>query len=100
MFFYKINYLAKQFAFIQRFFVPGEADQIGADMWDYQACTEMIMPMCFDGIADMFEKGLQDISTPDFSTPAFSTMNFSTLEKLNFFLARKKERAFTGAIVI
>jgi len=34
----------------------GEPDQIGADMWDYQACTEMIMPMCFDGIADMFEK--------------------------------------------
>ena len=94
MFFYKINYLAKQFAFIQRFFVPGEADQIGADMWDYQACTEMIMPMCFDGIADMFEKGLQDISTPDFSTPAFSTMNFSTLWLKNsifFWLERKKE---------
>jgi len=34
----------------------GEPDQIGADMWDYQACTEMIMPMCFDGVADMFEK--------------------------------------------
>ena len=37
-------------------FTLGEPDQIGADMWDYQACTEMIMPMCFDGVADMFEK--------------------------------------------
>jgi lysosomal Pro-X carboxypeptidase len=31
-------------------------DQIGADMWDYQACSEMVMPMCFDGKNDMFEK--------------------------------------------
>lgn len=23
--------------------------------WDYQACTEMVMPMCSDGINDMFE---------------------------------------------
>ncbi|CAG0879563.1 unnamed protein product [Darwinula stevensoni] len=23
--------------------------------WDYQACTEMVMPMCSDGIHDMFE---------------------------------------------
>jgi len=32
-----------------------DQDQIGADMWDYQACTEMVMPMCFDGVNDMFE---------------------------------------------
>ena len=32
-----------------------DPDQIGADMWDYQACTEMVMPMCFDGVNDMFE---------------------------------------------
>ena len=25
-------------------------------MWDYQACTEMVMPMCFDNENDMFEK--------------------------------------------
>ena len=25
-------------------------------MWDYQACTEMVMPMCFDNVNDMFEK--------------------------------------------
>jgi len=30
-------------------------DEIGADMWDYQACTEMVMPFCFDGVKDMFE---------------------------------------------
>jgi lysosomal Pro-X carboxypeptidase len=23
--------------------------------WDYQACTEMVMPVCFDGVNDMFE---------------------------------------------
>ena len=33
-----------------------QEDDIGADMWDYQACTEMVMPMCFDGTNDMFEK--------------------------------------------
>ena len=33
-----------------------DPDQIGASMWDYQACTEMVMPMCFDGVNDMFEK--------------------------------------------
>lgn len=33
-------------------------DDIGADMWDYQACSEMVMPFCFDGVADMFEKSL------------------------------------------
>lgn len=30
-------------------------DDIGADMWDYQACTEMVMPVCSDGVNDMFE---------------------------------------------
>lgn len=25
------------------------------DLWDYQACTEMVMPMCTDGVNDMFE---------------------------------------------
>jgi len=35
-------------------------DDIGADMWDYQACTEMVMPFCFKGengkgSKDMFE---------------------------------------------
>ncbi|XP_015110405.1 lysosomal Pro-X carboxypeptidase [Diachasma alloeum] len=28
---------------------------LGADLWYYQACTEMVMPMCADGINDMFE---------------------------------------------
>jgi len=31
-------------------------DNIGADMWDFQACTEMVMPICFKGSpTDMFE---------------------------------------------
>jgi lysosomal Pro-X carboxypeptidase len=34
----------------------GDQDQIGADMWEYQSCTEMVMPMCFKGGKnDMFE---------------------------------------------
>ncbi|XP_037070089.1 lysosomal Pro-X carboxypeptidase-like [Pollicipes pollicipes] len=27
---------------------------LGDDGWDFQACTEMVMPMCYDGVADMF----------------------------------------------
>ena len=30
-------------------------DDIGADMWYYQACSEMVMPFCYDGVNDMFE---------------------------------------------
>jgi len=33
-----------------------DPDEIGSSMWDYQACTEMVMPMCFDNVQDMFEK--------------------------------------------
>lgn len=32
-----------------------QTDDIGADMWDYQTCTEMVMPMCSSGVYDMFE---------------------------------------------
>ncbi|XP_023323387.1 lysosomal Pro-X carboxypeptidase [Eurytemora carolleeae] len=32
-----------------------EEDNIGADMWYYQACSEMVMPFCYDGVNDMFE---------------------------------------------
>ncbi|XP_077578716.1 lysosomal Pro-X carboxypeptidase [Stigmatopora nigra] len=28
---------------------------LGMMGWDYQACTEMVMPMCTDGVRDMFE---------------------------------------------
>ncbi|KAJ8280669.1 hypothetical protein GJAV_G00057550 [Gymnothorax javanicus] len=28
---------------------------LGNKGWDYQACTEMVMPMCTDGVQDMFE---------------------------------------------
>lgn len=30
-------------------------DDIGADMWYYQACSEMVMPFCNDGVSDMFQ---------------------------------------------
>jgi hypothetical protein len=26
------------------------------DFYYFQACSEMVMPFCFDGVADMFEK--------------------------------------------
>ena len=29
--------------------------QLGATGWPYQSCTEMVMPMCPDGVNDMFE---------------------------------------------
>lgn len=31
------------------------APQLGATYWNYQACTEIIMPLCTNGITDMFE---------------------------------------------
>ncbi|XP_071449372.1 lysosomal Pro-X carboxypeptidase [Hetaerina americana] len=31
------------------------SDQLGDEGWDFQSCTEMVMPMCSDGDEDMFE---------------------------------------------
>ena len=39
-----------------------DEDGIGADMWSYQACTEMVMPFCYDGSNDMFEKSEWDLA--------------------------------------
>jgi len=39
-----------------------DSDDIGADMWDYQACTEMVFPVCTDGINDMFEAKPWDLT--------------------------------------
>ena len=39
-----------------------DEDDIGADMWSYQACTEMVMPFCYDGSNDMFEKAAWDLA--------------------------------------
>ena len=30
-------------------------------MWSFQACTEMVMPFCYDGINDMFEPAPWDL---------------------------------------
>jgi len=40
----------------------GQQDDIGADMWSYQACSEMVMPFDYDGINDMFEPAKWDIN--------------------------------------
>lgn len=32
-------------------------------MWDFQSCTEMVMPICSDGINDMFEPQPFDVKT-------------------------------------
>ena len=39
-----------------------DEDDIGADMWTYQACTEMVMPFCYDGTNDMFERSDWDLA--------------------------------------
>jgi len=46
------NYTGKTNCISTKNAEPGlDADQ----GWDYQACTEMVMPICTDGINDMFE---------------------------------------------
>lgn len=35
--------------------IEDAAPNLGASGWNYQACTEMVMPMCTDGVNDMFE---------------------------------------------
>nr|XP_003219412.1 PREDICTED: lysosomal Pro-X carboxypeptidase [Anolis carolinensis] len=36
---------------------------LGIQGWYYQACTEMVMPMCSDGVSDMFEPQKWDFHT-------------------------------------
>ncbi|XP_007440930.1 lysosomal Pro-X carboxypeptidase [Python bivittatus] len=44
---------------------------LGLQGWYYQACTEMVMPMCSDGINDMFEPQKWDFRT--YSEDCFKT---------------------------
>lgn len=32
-------------------------------LWDFQSCTEMVMPICSDGVNDMFEPSAFDLAT-------------------------------------
>ena len=34
----------------------GGSSSLGINGWNYQSCTQMVMPMCTDGDTDMFEK--------------------------------------------
>ncbi|KAL6436196.1 hypothetical protein ACFW04_005733 [Cataglyphis niger] len=45
------NYTGKASCISTKNAEPGLDDQ----GWDYQACTEMVMPICTDGVNDMFE---------------------------------------------
>ncbi|XP_075858470.1 lysosomal Pro-X carboxypeptidase isoform X2 [Microcebus murinus] len=43
---------------------------LGSQGWSYQACTEMVMPFCTNGIDDMFEPRLWDLK--EFSDDCFN----------------------------
>lgn len=43
--------------------------------WDYQACTEMVMPICFDGVNDMFEPA--EWSFKDYNSTCFKKYSVS-----------------------
>uniref|UniRef100_A0A8D0BQC7 Lysosomal Pro-X carboxypeptidase n=1 Tax=Salvator merianae TaxID=96440 RepID=A0A8D0BQC7_SALMN len=44
---------------------------LGLQGWSYQACTEMVMPLCSDGISDMFEPQKWDLHA--YSEECFNT---------------------------
>ncbi|XP_014479720.1 PREDICTED: lysosomal Pro-X carboxypeptidase isoform X2 [Dinoponera quadriceps] len=48
---------------------------LDAQGWDYQACTEMVMPMCSDGINDMFEPS--EWSFKDYNNTCFKKYSVS-----------------------
>ncbi|XP_012527279.1 lysosomal Pro-X carboxypeptidase [Monomorium pharaonis] len=50
---------------------------LGADQgWDYQACTEMVMPNCPDGVNDMFEP--EKWSLTDYNNTCFKKYSVSS----------------------
>ena len=51
---------------VNRYFTKNEkivhySTNLGADMWSYQACTEMVMSFCYDGTNNMFEPAPWDL---------------------------------------
>lgn len=71
--------------------------------WDYQACTEMVMPMCTDGVSDMFEpaewsfKAYNDTCFKKYSVSPqpqlvcrqYGCKNLSTVTNINFRYLRR-----------
>ncbi|XP_018396599.1 PREDICTED: lysosomal Pro-X carboxypeptidase [Cyphomyrmex costatus] len=54
-----------------------EESRLGAyPGWDYQACTEMVMPICSDGVNDMFEPMKWDIA--DYNNTCFKKYSVSS----------------------
>ncbi|KAJ9593964.1 hypothetical protein L9F63_014605 [Diploptera punctata] len=45
--------------------------------WSYQSCTEMVMPMCTDGVNDMFEPSVWDFAK--FSEECYDTWKLSQI---------------------
>ncbi|XP_042232640.1 lysosomal Pro-X carboxypeptidase-like [Homarus americanus] len=41
--------------------------------WDFQACTEMVMPMCYDGVKDFFEPSPWDFKA--YATKCYESWN-------------------------
>ncbi|CAL1674146.1 unnamed protein product [Lasius platythorax] len=74
------------------------APDLGDQGWDYQACTEMVMPMCTDGVNDMFEpaewnfkeynntcfKKYSVSSQPYLACQQFGCKNLNTVTNINF----------------
>ncbi|KAF7989870.1 hypothetical protein HCN44_008544 [Aphidius gifuensis] len=56
------------------------APDLGATGWYYQACTEMVMPMCSDGIHDMFE--IQPWNFDEYSNDCQKKYNVKPIENL------------------
>jgi lysosomal Pro-X carboxypeptidase len=89
------NYTGKASCLSIQYAEPG-LDTSGA--WDYQACTEMVMPMCTDGISDMFEpaewnfKNYNDTCFKKYSVSSqaylvcrqYGCKNLSTVTNINF----------------
>lgn len=79
-------------------FTKNTAPSLGDEGWDYQACTEMVMPMCTDGRNDMFEPATWNFedynntcfkkysvsSQPYLACQQYGCKNLDTVTNINF----------------
>ncbi|XP_011260887.1 lysosomal Pro-X carboxypeptidase [Camponotus floridanus] len=57
-------------------FTKNTTPTLGDEGWDYQACTEMVMPMCTDGTNDMFEPATWNFD--DYNNTCFKKYSVSS----------------------